>query len=77
MYLNSVNQPAKYRIALEGELDEQRAEWFEGMDIEVRKMRTTLEGILPDQSALFGLLARIRDLGIPLLSVERIEPITE
>jgi hypothetical protein len=55
-----------YRIEVQGRLDESWTSWFDDMTI------TTLSGVVADQAALHGLLARIRDLGLPLLSVQRL-----
>jgi|APSaa5957512622_1039677.scaffolds.fasta_scaffold264874_1 hypothetical protein len=64
---------ADYQITVKGKLESRWSEWFEGMTISSEGALTTLSGIVPDQSALHGLLMRIRDLGLPLISVERIE----
>ncbi len=74
-----LDQPASYCIQVQGRLGETWSDWFEGMDIHVEPVEggtaiTTLSGTIADQAALFGLLSRIRDLGLPLLLVERIEP---
>ena len=69
-----LSQPATYRICIQGYLDDRWTDWFEGMTLvrdDARHM-TKLTGAVPDQTALHGLLARIRDLGLPLLSVTRI-----
>jgi hypothetical protein len=60
-----------YEIRVKGRLDsEYWAEWFEGMTITAEESgETVLYGPLPDQAALYGLLSRLRDLAIPLLSV--------
>jgi hypothetical protein len=65
------DQPFIYEIRVRGRLDnEYWAEWFEGMTITVEETgETVLYGPLPDQAALYGLLSRLRDLAIPLLSV--------
>lgn len=64
-----------YEIRIKGHLDDRRAGWFEGMTITLEdKNETRLSGIVVDQSALHGLLKKVRDLGMPLLSVNRIEP---
>jgi hypothetical protein len=55
---------------VQGQLDDSWAEWFDGLTAEqVGEGKTTLCGILPDQAALHGALARVRDLGLPLLGV--------
>lgn len=59
-----------YRIRIQGHLHDRWADWFEGFDIERQADGTTLlVGEIVDQAALHGVIARIRDLGIPLISV--------
>lgn len=59
-----------YRIRLKGHLDSRWSEWFGDMRIEHQSDGTTLlTGPVPDQAALHGLLAKLRDLGLPLLTV--------
>lgn len=60
-----------YEICLEGVLSSYREQWFEGMKISICDEMTVLVGPVADQSALHGLLERILDLGIPLISVNR------
>jgi hypothetical protein len=63
-----------YQIRVRGHLSEERAEWFDGLSIENQPNgEALLTGPVPDQAALHGLLIRIRDLGLPLLSVLCIE----
>lgn len=64
--------PADYQIRVKGKLVDQWSDWFAGMTITSDGDVTTLTGVHIDQSALHGLLVRIRDLGLPLISVERI-----
>jgi hypothetical protein len=66
--------PVQYRIKLKGHLDHKWSDWFEEMDISHRGGQTILTGRVADQSSLHGLLTRIRDLNLTLVSVERIEP---
>jgi len=66
-----LHQPATYRICVQGELDQDWLGWFDNMTITVESGRTTLMGTVADQPALHGLLFKIRDLGLPLLSVNR------
>lgn len=62
--------PTFYWIRLKGHLGRQRMDWFEGLTIMLEQDGTTLlTGPLVDQAALHGILRRIRDLGMPLLSV--------
>ena len=67
------NGPAVYQIKTAGRLGSQWANWFEGLSIECQGKMTVLTGRIIDQSALHGLLAKIRDLGMPIVSVRRIE----
>ncbi len=67
------DQPACYRIRVFGHLDSSRSGWFDDLDIEEEQGEVTqLSGEIIDQAALYGLLTRVRDLGLPLLSVERV-----
>jgi len=62
--------PRVYQICVEGCLGEDWAEWFDGLVMTTDGQgRTTLSGPIRDQAALHGLLARLRDLGLPLVSV--------
>jgi hypothetical protein len=65
--------PIHYRIKLKGHLDNKWSDWFEEMAISVESGKTILTGRVADQAALHGLLLRIRDLNLNLLSVERIQ----
>jgi hypothetical protein len=61
-----------YRIRLQGRLDARWATWFDEMQLSSDEDGTTvLQGRVQDQAALHGLLAKIRDMGLPLLSVVR------
>ena len=63
-----------YEIRLKGHLDDQWDEWFEGLTVSLEENgNTLLTGPLADQAALHGLLKRIRDLGIPLISVNQVQ----
>ena len=73
-----LSQPAMYRIEVEGRLREDWPAPVDGLIVTVssdtdRPDVTTLTGTMPDQAALHGLLAYIRDLGVPLLSVKCID----
>jgi hypothetical protein len=64
-----------YRIIIKGHLDGEWSEWFEGLTItRVDNGETILMGPLIDQTALHGVLSKIRDLGLPLLSLTRLAP---
>jgi len=64
-----------YQIRIKGSLDNQWAHWFEGLTITLEKDGDTfLSGPVVDQAALHGLLKKVRDLGLPLVSVSPIEP---
>ena len=59
-----------YQIRIKGILDEKWSGWFDGFTIMHQgEEETVLEGQVPDQEALHGLLARIRDLGLPIRSI--------
>jgi hypothetical protein len=69
------NQPQRYEIRLKGHLDERWTEWFEGLTITLEENGDTLlTGVVIDQSALHGLLKKVRDLGMPLISVCTVKP---
>ncbi len=64
------NQQLYYEIRLKGYLDSQWTDWFEGLTITLEEDGTTLlSGLVVDQASLHGLLKKIRDLGIPLVSI--------
>jgi hypothetical protein len=67
------DKPGIYRIRVRGVLGEEWSDWFAGLSISSQSdCETLLTGPVRDQSALHGILARIRDLGLTLLSVKRI-----
>lgn len=69
---NKHRTSAHYRIRLKGCLNQTWSDWFEEMTIASKGAETILTGPLADQVALHGLLNRIRDLNLTLLSVERL-----
>jgi hypothetical protein len=63
----------RYEIRVEGMLDEHWSAWFDGMQItSERQGETVIAGPVTDQAALHGLLAKFRDLGLPLISLHRV-----
>jgi hypothetical protein len=68
------SQPMYYEIRLKGQLDARWAEWFEGLKITLEEDGDTLlTGPVVDQAALHGLLKRVRDLGMILVSVNQVQ----
>ena len=64
-----------YEIRIKGHLGHQWTDWFEGLTITLEDNgETLLTGPVVDDAALHGLLKKVRDLGMPLLSVNRVEP---
>jgi hypothetical protein len=67
-------QPTVYQIRVKGHLGSQWADWFDGLTITLEEDGDTLlTGPVVDQAALHGLLKRVRDLGMPLVSVNRVQ----
>jgi hypothetical protein len=67
--------PARYEFRVQGVLDVRWSAWFEGLRVTSDQAgQTTIAGPVADQAAVHGLLAKIRDLGLPLLSVRRLDP---
>jgi hypothetical protein len=64
---------AYYQLKVKGVFGIKWSAWFEDMTIEARDSETVLTGKVADQAALHGLLVRVRDLGLTLISVTRIE----
>jgi hypothetical protein len=68
-------EPLVYQIRIKGHLDREWTDWFDGLTITLEEDGDTLlTGPVVDQAALYGVLKRVRDLGMPLLSVNRVEP---
>ena len=63
------DQPNRYEIRVKGALDLSWSEWFDGFSITSQKGETVLIGSAMDQAALHGILAKINDLGLTLISV--------
>ena len=69
------SQPVVYQIRLKGHLVREWTDWFEGLTITLEDNGDTLlTGPVVDQAALHGLLKKVRDLGMPLVSVSPVEP---
>jgi hypothetical protein len=69
------HEPGIYEIRIKGHLADRWADWFAGLTITLEEdSDTLLTGPVVDQAALHGLLRKVRDLGMPLLSVNRVEP---
>jgi len=61
----------KIQIGIKGHIDERWSEWFGGLAIDHSDPdETVLSGLVPDQAALYGIVARLRDLGLQLVSLE-------
>lgn len=71
--MNGQGQPARWEIRVDGVLDDRWAHWFVGLQVSTDGVQTVISGPLPDQPALHGLLTEIRDLGLSLVSVRRLD----
>jgi hypothetical protein len=68
-------EAGRYAIRLTGHLDARWGAWFDGLTVVHEADGTTvISGPIVDQAALHGLLQRVRDLGLPLVSVNRVDP---
>ena len=72
-----LDQAAVYQIKVQGKLDESWSDWLSGMRITFESGITTVTGPVADQSALRGILSKIWDLNLMLISVTRIETDSE
>jgi len=69
------HEAGRYEIRLKGHLDTRWAAWFDGLTLTHESDGTTIiHGPVVDQAALYGLLQKMRDLGLPLISVIHVEP---
>ncbi len=66
-------QAGQYEIRVKGALDARWQIWFEGMTITTSDDETLIRGTIADQAALYSILLRIRDLGLPLMALNQIE----
>ena len=78
MNQGNYNGPGEYEIKVKGHLDERKSYWFEGLTMIAGFDKdgwpvTTFCGPLADQAALHGVLAKIRDMNLPLISVSQVE----
>jgi hypothetical protein len=72
---NKPDRPMVYQIRIKGHLGPRWSEWFEGLTITPEgDGETLLTGPVADQAALHGLLRKVRDLGMPLISAIPVEP---
>ncbi len=72
---NELDRPMVYQIRINGHLGPKWADWFGGMTITLEDDgETLLTGPVEDQAALHGLLRKVRDLGMPLISAIRVNP---
>ena len=76
-YKTDMSKKIEYQIRVKGQLDERWIDWFGDMDIKSEGGLTTLSGPVVDQAALHGILSRIRDLGLPLISAHRLDSTKE
>ena len=71
--MNGPGQPARYEIRVDGVLDGRWADWFGGLQVSNDGTKTVIAGLLPDQPTLHGLLTKVRDLGLTLISVRQLD----
>lgn len=69
---NEYDQPGMYEIRVKGKLGKMWSDWFDDFEITANDEKTLLTGYVTDQAALHGLLNKIRDVGLTLLSINRI-----
>jgi hypothetical protein len=72
--VNGAARPAHYEVRVVGVLDQRWTAWFEGLEIHSDNSQTVISGPVADQAALRGLLNRVCDLGLVLISVRRLGP---
>ena len=76
-HLPEFNKPAYYEFRVRDRISSQSEAWFEGLEIAVDEtvepIQTIIKGYMEDQAALHGLISRIRDLGLTLISVNQVE----
>ena len=72
--MSGTGWPARYEVRVEGVLDGRWSEWFEGVHLQNQSGETILSGALPDPPALHGILDKVRDLGLTIITVRRLAP---
>ena len=73
--MSTADEAGRYEIRLKGHLDNRWVAWFDGLALTTcSDGTTTVQGVVVDQSALHGLLQKVRDVGLPLISVTRVPP---
>jgi len=72
--MSGTARSARYEIRLEGILDQRWTTWAEGLAIDSDHSQTVISGPVADEAALHGLLNRVCDLGLVLISVRRLDP---
>jgi len=70
---NAYDKPGRYEVRVKGRLGKMWSDWFDGFEITLLKDETLLTGLVTDQAALYGLLNKVRDTGLTLLSVKQVE----
>jgi hypothetical protein len=76
-YIPHPDRPAFYRLRLQGRVNAEWSDWLNEIEVtygESQPAITTITGEVRDQAALFGLLSFVRDLGVPLIAVELVQP---
>ena len=71
--MSASDGPARYEIRVKDVLDSRWSDWFDGLQVIGQCDETVIRGLLADQPALHGLLAKIRDLGLCLICVRRLD----
>jgi hypothetical protein len=64
-----ITEPTRYRVVVRGRVGQELADAFEQLELDTNGNETTLTGTLADQAQLHGLLDRLQDLGIPIVSL--------
>ena len=72
--MSSTGLNSRYEIRVKGILDARWAAWFEGLQVSSDEEETVIVGPVADQAALHGLLIKVRDLGLFLISVRHLGP---